>query len=87
MKISNLLIVMGIAGIALNFVGCTRPDEARKVLGQAGYTDIKPGGYCVFCCSKDDTFHTEFTAKGPTGQPVSGVVCSGWMKGSTIRLF
>ena len=69
------------------FTGCTQPDHAARILEQQGYTDIKMQGYDFFNCSKDDTYHDKFTAKGPTGKPVSGVVCAGlFFKGSTIRL-
>lgn len=70
---------------AVAVAGCTDVDAAKKALDGAGYTDVQTTGYQVFACSEDDTFHTGFKAKGPTGKPVEGVVCSGWMKGSTIR--
>lgn len=67
--------------------GCTDSDGARKALEGAGYTNIQTGGYSMFSCSESDDFATEFTATGPTGQPVHGVVCAGWLKGATIRTF
>ena len=63
--------------------GCTSDADARRVLEAAGYSEITLNGYGWFACSDDDTFHTAFTAKGPTGVWVAGVVCSGWAKGST----
>ena len=72
--------------VAVALVGCTDSDVARKSLAGAGYTDIEITGYAFFGCSEDDAFHTGFKAKGLNGQPVEGVVCSGWLKGSTIRL-
>lgn len=72
--------------IALGLAGCTKPDEARRTLDNAGYSDIHIGGYAAFKCdSKSDTYATEFTAKGPTGHQVTGAVCSGLLKGNTIR--
>ncbi len=65
---------------------CTQPDESYKVLSDQGYTNIETTGYKAFACSKDDTFHTGFTATSVAGKPVSGTVCSGWLKGSTIRI-
>lgn len=82
MKKSTLLMAL----IAVAAMGCTAPDKTVQVLRSAGYTDIVTTGYEVFGCGKDDAFHTGFTAKGPTGVPVSGVVCSGMLKGSTIRI-
>jgi len=76
-----------IAAIALLSAGCTQPDHALKVLESQGYTDIRMGGYDWLNCSKDDTYHDKFTAKGPTGKEVSGVVCAGlFFRGSTVRL-
>lgn len=71
--------------VAIALAGCSSANDANKALKGAGYTDIQIKGYAIFGCSEDDSFHTEFTAKGPTGQPVEGVVCSGWLKGGTIR--
>ncbi len=66
--------------------GCTSRTDAQRALEGAGYTDIQIGGYAWFLCDgKSDTFATEFTAKGPTGKAVTGAVCSGIFKGSTIR--
>lgn len=65
---------------------CSSPDSATKALSRAGYSKINITGYAFFGCSEDDFFHTGFTAVGPTGVRVEGVVCSGFLKGSTIRL-
>lgn len=72
--------------VAVALVGCTDSDVAHKSLAGAGYTDIEITGYAFFGCSDDDAFRTGFNAKGLNGQPVEGVVCSGWFKGATIRL-
>lgn len=78
-KISLVLALMLAAG-------CTAPESATTALTGAGYTNIQLTGYRFFGCSEDDLFKTGFTAKGPTGQTVKGVVCGGIFKGSTIRL-
>lgn len=66
--------------------GCTEPERATQVLAAQGYSEIQITGYDAFACSKDDTYHTGFTAKSPVGVRVKGVVCAGLMfKGSTIR--
>jgi hypothetical protein len=71
---------------AIMLAACTEPNTARRVLDSAGYTDIHFTGYSWFACSSDDTYHTGFTAKGPTGKAVSGTVCTGVLfKNSTIR--
>jgi hypothetical protein len=76
-------IAIVLAMIAL--AGCTDETAARKALEGSGFKDIKLTGYSYFGCDKNDTFHTGFEARGPSGQFVEGVVCSGWMKGATVR--
>lgn len=60
--------------------------KAEQVLEANGYTEIELTGYAMFSCSDGDTFKTGFRAKSPAGQQVKGAVCSGWLKGATIRL-
>jgi hypothetical protein len=74
-----------IASLIALLAGCTDETAARKALTASGFKDIKITGYSFFGCDKHDTFSTGFEATGPTGQEVSGVVCSGWLKGATIR--
>lgn len=72
--------------LMMTLSACTNADGSKRVLEQAGYTDVQTGGYDWLNCSEDDMFHTKFTAKGPTGKTVSGVVCNGVFKGNTIRI-
>jgi len=75
------------AAVIASLSACTQPDRAHAVLEGAGYTQIQMQGYDFFNCSEDDTYHDKFTAVGPSGKRVSGVVCAGFMfKGATIRL-
>ena len=79
----NRIAVVALCALA----GCTNPAHATRTLNGAGYTAIKMDGYGWLNCSKDDFYRDRFTAVGPTGQPVSGVVCSGlFFKSATIRL-
>jgi len=65
---------------------CTDQKEATRVLNQQGYKNIKFNGYDPFGCSKDDFYHTKFTAISPNGQKVKGTVCSSPLfKKSTVR--
>ena len=65
---------------------CTNPQKAEKVLTSQGYKDIKITGYNFAACSKDDWYHTGFTAISPNGSLVEGTVCEGLLfKGSTVR--
>jgi len=77
----RILIGLSFAVLA----GCSSADSATRALESAGYSQIKITGFKFFGCSEDDSFRTGFTAVGPTGKPVSGVVCSAPLKGSTIR--
>lgn len=77
----RLMILTALVALA----GCSDSDGARKALEGAGYSDIQIGGYQFTGCGESDWTSTGFTAKGPTGKPVDGVVCGGWPKGSTIR--
>ena len=82
LKATSLVALLTVALVA----GCTSENDASRALAGAGYRDVQITGYRWWGCSKDDQFHTGFEATGPTGQRVSGVVCSAWMKGSTIRM-
>ncbi len=66
-------------------VGCTDANGARHALEAQGFTDIVIGDYAPFACAKGDDYATQFTATNPHGKRVSGVVCSGFLKGSTVR--
>jgi hypothetical protein len=70
---------------AVSLAGCTDDNVARHALESSGFTDVRITGYAYFGCDKNDTFHTAFEARGPKGQFTQGVVCSGLMKGATIR--
>lgn len=70
--------------------GCSAPKgEVERVLADQGYTDVRVGGHDLFRCGRDDSTSNKFTAKGPTGRPVRGVVCgtAGWSKGYTVRTY
>lgn len=71
--------------LVLLLSGCSSSNDANKALKANGFTDIHTQGYAFFGCGKDDTFSTKFTAKNQHGEKVTGVVCSDWLKGSTIR--
>jgi ATP sulfurylase len=80
------VIILFIAVVTLT--GCSQPDRATSVLEQQGYGDIviHPITFRdLFYCSEDDQFITPFTAKTNNGSTVSGAVCSGLLKGATVR--
>lgn len=77
-----LLLVLAVFA----FSGCVNKDDAEKALANQGFTNVRVTGYNLFACSKDDFYHTGFTATNIQGNTVSGTVCSGLIfKGSTIR--
>lgn len=79
----QLVAVMVVASV---LTGCTDSKGTRRALEAAGYSHIEVGGYSWFGCADKDSFATKFKAIGPSGKQVSGAVCSGWLKGNTIRL-
>ncbi len=79
---------LGIAAVAaLMLAGCSDAPTAERVLRQQNYKDIRITGFSWFSCGRDDSFATGFRAKAPNGETVEGVVCSGWFKGATVRVF
>lgn len=58
---------------------------AREALLDQGYTNVKMTGTQFTGCAENDLYRNGFTATGPTGRPVTGVVCSGAFKDYTIR--
>ena len=65
---------------------CDDTEGAMRTVKQAGLTPVSVGGYDFFACSRDDFYHTKFTATNAQGMTVNGVVCRGLMfKASTVR--
>lgn len=64
------------------------PRGAKRALLDANYHPIEVGGFKMLACSHGDLYTTKFTAYSPdSSRVVSGVVCKGLFKGSTIRTF
>jgi hypothetical protein len=78
--VKNILAVASMLMLA----ACSDAPTAERILRSSGFSNIVITGY-AFGCGKDDTYSTGFTATGPTGAKVSGVVCSSFFKGGTIR--
>jgi hypothetical protein len=71
---------------ALALSGCTDSSATIRTLESAGFSDITVTGYAFFQCGEDDTSHTGFRAKNPSGKYVEGTVCCGLvLKGCTVR--
>lgn len=71
-------------GLISLLAACTAPDQSRRALESQNLKNINITGYRWFGCG-DDHFHTGFSGTGPNGQHVEGVVCSGFLKGATVR--
>lgn len=71
----------------LSLTACTDTPGATRALYQQGYTEIEITGYSAFGCGEDYTFATEFKAVSTAKIPVTGVVCSGFLKGYSIKTF
>ncbi|MBB5277764.1 hypothetical protein HNR26_003853 [Rhizobium rosettiformans] len=61
------------------------PRNATSALEAQGLKDVKIGSYSFFGCGRDDTFASNFSAIGANGKPVTGTVCQGLFKGTTVR--
>jgi hypothetical protein len=79
-------ILLSLAPLALLLVSCADPNQvAISALENEEYSNIQLTGFGWFSCSEDDMFRTRFTAMNSKGRKVSGTVCSGILKGATIR--
>ena len=79
----NIIILLT---VVMLFTGCTSKSDAENALKGQGFTNVKVTGYKFFACSKDDFYHTGFTATNLVGNTVEGVACSGFLfKGTTLR--
>ena len=77
--------IIAIAALTL-LAGCgVNAKSATVALEAQGMTNVKIGSWVFFGCGDSDAFRSSFTATGVNGKPVSGIVCSGMLKGVTIR--
>jgi hypothetical protein len=75
-------------GPGLLLAGCADEEGARRALDNAGYTEIRvyaPPLLHITMCGDNDFYKTRFSAKNVNGKALTGTVCSGQFKGSTIR--
>ena len=84
MKNTRILLMIS----ALFVCSCTNSDaflKGKEQLENMGYTDIRSTGYNALCCGENDTFSNGFIATAKNGNVVTGCICSGLLKGITIR--
>lgn len=85
MNTSHLRLSL-VLGAALMLASCgVDPRSASRALEAQGMTDVQIEGYSWFGCDKNDTFASNFSAKGTNGAAVTGSVCQGLFKGTTVR--
>ncbi len=73
-------------GAALLLASCgVNPTTATRALEAQGLTNIQIEGYSWLGCGKEDTFASNFSATGVNGAAVTGQVCQGLFKGTTVR--
>jgi uncharacterized protein (UPF0335 family) len=78
--------ILAAVAVAASLAACTDDPTARRTAAASGITEVETTGYAVFGCDKNDTFHTGFVGRGVDGGCVEGVVCSGLLKGGTMRI-
>lgn len=78
-KIIGALLIVAALG------ACTDPRGATRALEGLDLRGIELTGFRLWGCGQDDQYATGFRAKNAKGQVVTGVVCGGWLKGSTVR--
>jgi hypothetical protein len=74
--------------VLVALAGCTDEKGATKALHDAGLKPLSVGGYAWFYCAGGrggDAFATKFTAKNVRGETVTGAVCYGYFRGTTIQ--
>ena len=75
-------ILLGAASLASCGVN---PSTATQALEAQGLTNVQIEGYSWLGCGKEDTFASNFSATGVNGAAVTGQVCQGLFKGTTVR--
>ena len=66
--------------------GCNHSEEhAKDLLKQMNFTNVRLTGKAFLACSTEDIYQDNFSAIAPNGKLVTGTVCSGIFKSSTIR--
>ena len=63
----------------------SNPTDSSKVLEKQGYTNVKFIGVDYWGCGKGDVKNDKFEVTNSAGNRFSVTVCSGFLKGSTVR--
>ena len=84
MKRLFTIVVLATAGLLLSSCG-VNPTTATRALEAQGLTNVRIEGYSWLGCGKEDTFASNVSATGVNGVAVTGQVCQGLFKGTTVR--
>ena len=75
-----------VLGAALMLASCgVNPSTATRALEAQGMTDVQIEGFSWLGCGREDSLASNFIAKGANGATVTGQVCQGLFKGTTVR--
>ena len=72
-------------GIMFLFTGNVDSVKGVNALNAQGISNVTLTGYKFFGCASGEYYSTGFKGIGVNGKPVSGVICSGFLKGVTVR--
>lgn len=80
--------IVFISALCIGLCACfpMSEDRATRAVEASGMHDVKITGTLIFGCGKEDGIRASFEATNQAGQKVSGVVCGGIFKGSTVRV-
>lgn len=84
---SSVFPLLAAIVLLLAIASCTGDEsKIKRILETDGCTQIELTGYDPMGCSDSDDYSCGFTAM-KNGKSVTGVVCSGLLKGATIRYY
>ena len=85
-KLSTISSFAVLALLTVSLSSCgVDPKSASRALEAQGMKEVNIEGYSFFGCGRDDEFASNFSATGANGVKITGTVCQGWFKGTTVR--
>ena len=85
------MLGLAFAAAAIGTTGCSTQqyqDSAQNAVESLGFTEVKveySAKTTIVKCGEDDNFGWNFSGTNPQGKHVTGYVCNGFLKGSTVR--
>ncbi|MDX0267631.1 hypothetical protein GOC13_07280 [Sinorhizobium meliloti] len=81
----KIKVAAAVAAVVLLASCGVNPSKATRALEAQGMTAVQIEGYALLGCGREDFWRSNFTAVGTNGQAVTGTVCQGLFKGTTVR--